>query len=127
MIKPPTKREIVLGLMGDKHMTLYDVIKYCTDYKLLDPQSVRNTVNNLYTNGILVKVGEEFKPKELHTAGKATVLIYKVADVGDGYKPNFKGLQKLKLNRDAKRRLMLKYAPMTMLYAKELKLTKEML
>ena len=126
MIKQ-TKRQIVLGLMGDKHMTLYDIIKYCTDYKLLDPQSVRNTVNNLYTNGILVKVGEEPKPKELHTAGKSMVLVYKVADVGDGYKPNFKGLQKLKLNRDAKRRLMLKYAPMTLLYAKELKLTKEML
>ena len=122
-----TKREIVLGLMGDKHMTLYDIIKYCTDYKLLDPQSVRNTVNNLYTNGILVKVGEQPKPKELHTAGKGMVLVYKVADVGDGYKPNFKGLQKLKLNRDAKRRLMLKYAPMTLLYAKELKLDKGML
>jgi hypothetical protein len=127
MIKTPTKREIVLGLMGDKHMTLYDVIKYCTDYKLLDPQSVRNTVNNMYTNGILVKVGEEPKPKEFHTAGKSMVLVYKVADIGDGYKPNFKGLQKEKMSRDARRRLMLKYAPMTLLYAKELKLDKGML
>ncbi len=122
-----TKRAIVLGLMGDKHMTLYDVIKYCTDYKLLDPQSVRNTVNNLYTTGVLVKVGEELKPKELHTAGKATVLVYKVATGEDGYKPNFKGLQKEKLPKDARRKLMLKFAPMTMLYAKELRLTKDML
>ena len=126
MIKQ-TKRQIVLGLMGDKHMTLYDIIKYCTDYKLLDPQSVRNTVNNLYTNGILVKVGEQPKPKELHTAGKAMVLVYKVADIGDGYKPNFKGLQKLKMPKDNRRRLMLKYAPMTLLYANELKLDKSML
>lgn len=126
MIKQ-TKRQIVLGLMGDKHMTLYDVIKYCTDYKLLDAQSVRNTVNNLYTTGVLVKVGEELKPKELHTAGKATVLVYKVATGEDGYKPNFKGLQKEKMPRDARRKLMLKFAPMTMLYAKELKLDKGML
>jgi hypothetical protein len=122
-----TKRSIVLGLMGDKHMTLYDVIKYCTDYKLLDAQSVRNTVNNLYTTGVLVKVGEELKPKELHTAGKATVLVYKVAEDGDTYKPNFKGLQKEKMPRDSRRRLILKFAPMTMLYAKELRLTKDML
>jgi hypothetical protein len=113
--------------MGDKHMTLYDVIKYCTDYKLLDAQSVRNTVNNLYTTGVLVKVGEELKPKELHTAGKATVLVYKVAEDGDTFKPNFKGLQKEKMPRDARRKLMLKFAPMTMLYAKELRLTKDML
>lgn len=126
MIKE-TKRSIVKGVIGDKAMTLHDIIKFCEDYKLLDAQSVRNTVNNLYTKGELYKAGEQLKPKECHHAGKATVLVYKLSTDDEQYKPNFKGLQKEKMPRDTRRRLMLKYAPMTMLYANELKLDKGML
>lgn len=122
-----TKRDIVKGVIGDKHMSLYEIIDFCRDYKLLDAQAVRNTVNNLFTTGLLIKVGEVEKPKDKHHAGKGTIFVYALTEETDYIKRDYKGLTKPKIKTSEIRSLMVQYNPLTMMYAKELKLTKDML
>lgn len=126
-MKPLTKREIIKGVIGDKEMSLYQIIDFCRDYKLLDAQSVRNTVNNLFTTGLLIKVAEIEKPKDKHHAGKGTIFVYALTENTDYIKRQHKGLTKPKIKASEIRSLMVQCNPLTMLYAKELKLTKEML
>lgn len=126
-MKPLTKREIIKGVIGDKEMSLYQIIDFCRDYKLLDAQSVRNTVNNLFTTGLLIKVAEIEKPKDKHHAGKGTIFVYALTENTDYIKRDYKGLTKPKIKPREIRSLMVKANPLTMMYANELKLTKELL
>lgn len=119
-MKPLTKREIIKGVIGDKEMSLYQIIDFCKDYKLLDAQSVRNTVNNLFTTGLLIKVGEIEKPKDKHHAGKGTIFVYALTENTDYIKRDYKGLTNPKIKPTEIRQLMVKSNPLTMLYAKEL-------
>lgn len=120
-----TKREIVKGVLGDKSMTLQEIIDFCNDYGLLSPKDTRNAVNNMNTAGLLVVCGS--KDKTINKGGKATVFVYKVATDIEPPSNARKGLMNPKLPVTKRREMMLKYNPMTMLYAKELKLTKAML
>ena len=122
-----TKREIVKGVIGDKEMSLFEIIDFCRDYNLLDAQSVRNTVNNLFTTGLLIKVGEIEKPKDKHHAGKGTIFVYKLTEHTDYIKRQFKGLTKPDIKPKEIRSLMVKANPLTMMYANELKLSKDLL
>ena len=122
-----TKRDIVRGVIGDKEMSLFEIIDFCRDYKLLEPQEVRNTVNNLFTNGLLIKVGETTKPTDKQTCGKQSVFIYALTENTDYIKRQYKGLTKPKIKPREIRSLMVQCNPLTMMYAKELKLTKDLL
>ena len=95
-------------------------------YGLLSDNDIKNAINTMHTRGILVKVGSK-----LSTNGRNLAFIYRLAsddDIPTVNKDNSrKRLTTAKLKPEVRKALMVKYMPQFFLYAKELKLSKELL
>ena len=140
MIKPMSKRDKVLSVLKGKQLSMYEVADHCRKYSILSFQNAKDAMNSMAYSKVIIKVGEKPNPA-FYNGGHPIVAVYAINEdrprgrIG-GYRPPkepkvkgypHRGLARSNMSPDIRRKTMVKYAPMSFLFAKELKLTKEML
>ena len=120
-----SKWALVRQLYADKELSIQDAIM-ANNTGLLTDNDIKNAINTMHTRGILVKVGSK-----LSTNGRNKAFIYRLAsedDIPTVNKDNRKKrLTTAKLKPEIRKALMVKFMPQFFLYAKELKLSQELL
>ena len=140
MIKRITNRDLVLAILREKQLTMYEIADHCRKFNIMSFQKAKDACNSMAYSKVIIKVGEKPNPA-FYNGGHPIVSVYAINEdrprerVG-GYRPSKKakvsdyphrGLARSNMSPDIRRKTMLKYAPMTLMFSKELKLSKEML
>ena len=135
-----SKRDKVLSVLKGKKMTMFEVATYCQDNGIVSFQNAKDAMNSMAYSKVVIKVGEKPNPN-LKNGGHPMVTVFAINEdkprekVG-GYRPPkepkikgypHRGLARSNISPYFRRKMMVKNTPLVLLYAKELKLTKEML